>query len=247
MKRVRLYELAKELRLETRQVVADARRFGAMVSSPSSSVDERTANRIRELYFPKKAASGQPRAARLVKAHKPVEMPEGPAADRQPEGHAVQEPLPGAPKGAAMTEPPPRTESRTRIIKLTPKPAPMRTAPSTRPQARPLTEAPRSTRRVAPPAEAASPTTEAPALSGRTTYIPPRASRPIGRHGKGPHKKAERFSDGPQARAFTAERSMMATPRAASAIPAVLRPVRLMEGATVREFAERLDVKPKDV
>ena len=40
---------SEELRLETRQVLADARRFGAMASSPSSSVDERTANRIREL------------------------------------------------------------------------------------------------------------------------------------------------------------------------------------------------------
>ena len=57
MKRVRLYELAKELKLETRQVLADARRFGAMASSPSSSVDERTANRIRELYYPKKPAA----------------------------------------------------------------------------------------------------------------------------------------------------------------------------------------------
>src|SRR5262247_1611004 len=139
MKRVRLYELAKELRLEPRQVVADARRFGAMVNSPSSSVDERTANRIRELYFPKRAASGQPRAARLVKAHKPVETPEGPAADRQPEGQAVQESLPGAPEAAAQAERPPRTESRTRIINLTPKPAPMRPAPPTRPPTRALT------------------------------------------------------------------------------------------------------------
>jgi translation initiation factor IF-2 len=62
MKRVRLYELAKELRLETRQVVADARRLGAMVSSPSSSVDEGIANRIRELYYPKKPAATEHRA-----------------------------------------------------------------------------------------------------------------------------------------------------------------------------------------
>src|SRR5215813_11415459 len=75
MKKVRLYELARELRMETRQVLADARRFGAMVSSPSSSVDEKTANRIRELYFPKKPATVEPRAARLVKAHKPDAPP----------------------------------------------------------------------------------------------------------------------------------------------------------------------------
>src|SRR5215831_1687619 len=90
MKKVRLYELAKELRLETRQVIADARRFGAMVSSPSSSVDEKVANRIRELYFPKKPAASQPRAARLVKAHKPVRTPETPAAERKTEDQAAQ-------------------------------------------------------------------------------------------------------------------------------------------------------------
>ena len=100
MKRVRLYELAKELRLETRQVVADARRLGAMVSSPSSSVDERTANRIRELYYPKKPAATEHRAARLLKAHKPSatpsETPEAPAVERQMEEQAIREPAVGA-------------------------------------------------------------------------------------------------------------------------------------------------------
>jgi translation initiation factor IF-2 len=235
MKRVRLYELAKELKLETRQVVADARRFGAMVSSSSSSVDEKTANRIRELYYPKKPVATEHRAARLVKAHKPaatpVERPEAPAAERHAEEQTVQEPAGEAPEATAQQ--PPRTTSRTRIIKLAPKPAPMKPAP------------PRS--HAQPSAEAATSTTETPARPRRTTYIPPHPARPVGRHGKGPHKKAERFSDGPQARAFTAERSVMAAPRTMRAIPAVLRPVRLMEGSTVREFAERLDIKPKDV
>jgi translation initiation factor IF-2 len=241
MKRVRLYELAKELRLETRQVVADARRFGAMVSSPSSSLDEKTANRIRELYYPKKPVASQPLAARLVKAHKPVGTPETPAAERKTEDQAAQGPTSGAPEAAAKPEPQTGAASRTRIIKLAPKPAP------TQPHAQPSTQAPRSTNHVAPPAKATPAVTETSARSRRTTYIPPRAARPVGRHGKGPHKKAERFSDGPQARAFTVERSVMATSRPARAIPAELRPVRLMEGATVREFAESLDIKPKDV
>src|SRR5262245_2443967 len=252
MKRVRLYELSKELRLETRQVVADARRLGAMVSSPSSSVDEKTADRIRELYYPKKPAATEHRAARLVKVHKPaappVEATESPAAERKPEDQAVQIPAHSAPEAAA--EPQAGAAGRMRIIKLTPKPAPVKPAPSTRPPAQPptqATQAPRSTSHAAPPAEVAAPATETPARSRRTTYIPPRATRPIGRHGKGAHKKAGRFNDGPQARAFTAERSVMAAHRAARAVPAVFRPVRLMEGATVREFAERLDIKPKDV
>src|SRR6266542_1344272 len=105
MKRVRLYELAKELRLESRQVVVDARRLGAMVNSPSSSVDEKTADRIRELYYPKKPAATEHRAARLVKTHKPaatpVETPKAPAAERKPEDQAVQKPAHSAPEAAA--------------------------------------------------------------------------------------------------------------------------------------------------
>ena len=236
MKTVRLYELAKELRLETRQVLADARRFGAMASSPSSSVDERTANRIRELYYPKKPAATEHRSARLVKAHKPAETPEAPAAERQTEDGTVPQPAPKPHEAAAVS--PPATTSRTRIIKLAPKPAPMKPAPP-RPHAEHSAEARRPASHIAPQAA------ETPARSKRTTYIPPRPARPVGRHGRGHHKKAERFSDGPQARAFTAERSVMT--QSARAIPAVLRPARLMEGATVREFAETLDIKPKDV
>src|SRR5262249_7322161 len=179
MKRVRLYELAKELRLETHQVVVDARRLGAMVSSPSSSVDEKTADRIRELYYPKKPAATEHRAARLVKAHKPaatpVETPEASAAERKPEDQTVQKPSHSAPEAAA--EPQAGAAGRTRIIKLTPKPAPVRRAPSTRPPAQPstqATQAPRSTSHAAPPAEVAAPATETPARSRRTTYIPPR-------------------------------------------------------------------------
>src|SRR5262245_26508986 len=154
MKTVRLYELAKELRLETRQVLADARRFGAMASSSSSSVDERTANRIRELYYPKKPAAAAHRAARLVKAHKPAETSETPAAERPAEDGIVPQPAPNAPEAAAGSPPP--TASRTRIIKLAPKPAPIKPA-SPRQHAELSAEAQRPARRpaashVAPPA-----------------------------------------------------------------------------------------------
>ncbi|MBO0860076.1 MAG: translation initiation factor IF-2 [Chloracidobacterium sp.] len=239
MKKVRLYELAKELRLETRQVLADARRFGAMVSSSSSSVDEKLANRIRELYFPKKNASTDPRPARLVKARKPVETPaadEGQITSREPEPEASAKPLPRT------------TKWETRIIKLTPKPA-----PTAQPQpligAKETTVEPqqarRSTRLIEPIDKPAPQMTEAPARPPRRTYIPPRSTRPVGRHRIGPHKKTERFGAGRQTEAFTAKRSAESAP--AHAIHAELRPVKLMEGATVREFAERLEVKPKDV
>jgi translation initiation factor IF-2 len=216
MKRIRLYELAKELRLETRQVIADARRLGAMIGSASSSVDESVANRIREIYFPKKPAANEPRAARLVKGHKPATT----AITGQPVEKTETEKADDTAKTPPQTTKTTKTEGGTRIIKLAPKPAPMKPAPAK---------------------------TEAPAPSRQTTYIPPRAARPVGRRGKGSAKNVKRLSDGPQAERFTAKRSVMATQAAARAIPAELRPVRLMEGATVREFAERLDMKPKDV
>src|SRR5262245_5838313 len=127
MKTVRLYELPKESRLETRQVVADARRFGSMVITPSSSVDEGTAERIRELYYPKKPAASEHRAARLVKATKPAEPPvegaEAAAPEIQTGDLAVLISAPGAPETKA--QPQAGAASQTRIIKLTPKPAPM--------------------------------------------------------------------------------------------------------------------------
>src|SRR5262245_45214170 len=154
MKRVRLYELAKELRLDTRQVVADARRLGVMVSSPSSSVDEKTADRIRELYYPKKPAATEHRAARLVKAHKPAatpgDRPEAPAAPRHMVKPGGPEPAPAA--AGATTQASPRTAGGTRIIKLAQKPASMRPASAPRPVAQPSTEE-RPASHVGPPAD----------------------------------------------------------------------------------------------
>ncbi len=247
MKRVRIYELAKELRLENHRVIVDARRLGAMVSVPSSTVDEATANRIRELYYPKKPAVNEARAARLVKSHKPAASPvEATADSARTERKTIGKPAVAAADVAGKPEPRTNAASRTRIIKLTPKAAPV-AGPAQPPPAQPATRVIRlarpSARPVESPARAAATTTERPSgATRRKNYVPPRATRPPGRHGKGPRRNVERFSDGPQAQRFTAERSVMAP-----AIPAELRPVRLMEGVTVREFAERLDVKPKDV
>ena len=120
----------------------------------------------------------------------------------------------------------------------------MKPAPP-RPHAEPSAEARRPASHVAPPAEAAPPAAETPARSKRTTYIPPRPTRPVGRHGRGQHKRAERFNDGPPGPSVHG--GTFGDDPVCRAIPAVMRPARLMEGATVREFAEGLDIKPKDV
>jgi len=72
--KIRIYDLAKELKLDNKKVMEDARREGIEVSVPSNTVPHEVAERIRLKYFPKKIA---PRVGpRLVKHAKvePVEV-----------------------------------------------------------------------------------------------------------------------------------------------------------------------------
>jgi translation initiation factor IF-2 len=73
MGKVRIYDLAKELKLESRKILEDARRMGVDVSVASNTLDEPIAAKIREMYYPKKKeAVVQTRTARLIK-HAPTE------------------------------------------------------------------------------------------------------------------------------------------------------------------------------
>ena len=63
--KTRIYDLAKELKLDNKKVIEDARREGIDVSVPSNTVPNEVAERIRTKYFPKKAT---PKVApRLIK------------------------------------------------------------------------------------------------------------------------------------------------------------------------------------
>src|ERR1044071_2592045 len=53
--KTRIYDLAKELKLDNKKVIEDARREGIDVSVPSNTVPNEVAERIRTKYFPKKA------------------------------------------------------------------------------------------------------------------------------------------------------------------------------------------------
>ncbi|MBA3442146.1 MAG: translation initiation factor IF-2 N-terminal domain-containing protein, partial [Pyrinomonadaceae bacterium] len=64
--KVRIYDLAKELKLESKRIIEEARREGADVSVPSNTVSKDLAEKIRNKYFPKKEASA-PRSVRVVK------------------------------------------------------------------------------------------------------------------------------------------------------------------------------------
>ncbi|HQR37789.1 MAG TPA: translation initiation factor IF-2 [Blastocatellia bacterium] len=74
-KKVRVYDLAKELKIDNKKAIEEIRREGVDVSVPSNSVPDDVAERIRNKYYPKKAAA--PAAPRLVKAAKPLTPAEG--------------------------------------------------------------------------------------------------------------------------------------------------------------------------
>ncbi len=120
--KVRVYDLAKELKLENRKVIEDARRFGVIVSVPSNTLDDAIANKIREQYFPKKEQAAAPGRARLIKHATPPAgtEPEAPVVEVQPVVEQTAAPaLPLAPVAPAPSVP----VAETTVRALTPPPA----------------------------------------------------------------------------------------------------------------------------
>jgi translation initiation factor IF-2 len=80
--KIRIYDLAKELKLDTKRLIEEVRREGVDVSVPSNSVSKDLAEKIRNKYFPKKDMAVK-RAVKVVKrAARPVE--EAPVAEEEP-------------------------------------------------------------------------------------------------------------------------------------------------------------------
>src|SRR5262245_66527660 len=81
--RIRIYDLAKELKLDNKRVIDDARREGIDVSVPTNTIPMEVAERIRTKYYPKKAAPAA--GPRLVKTIKQVEAVEPAAVEFSPD------------------------------------------------------------------------------------------------------------------------------------------------------------------
>ena len=64
--KIRIYDLAKELKLDTKRLIEEVRREGVDVSVPSNSVSKELAEKIRNKYFPKKEAAVK-RTVKVVK------------------------------------------------------------------------------------------------------------------------------------------------------------------------------------
>jgi len=296
--KIRIYDLAKELKLDNKKVMEDARREGIDVSVPSNTVPHEVAERIRLKYFPKKVAPQVgPRLVKHVKQVEPVEAPleaAGPETEPELEVEAERRPAPEA----ATTEPP---RPKVRVLKATPpqpaasaaQPAPEEpesqpTEPARpgagpaplSPSAPPAQRPPTQVRVLRPRPGAPSPApgvrgaggagagypagpgvrtagteggvateTGVPAARPRTTYVPQDTGRPRKRtrrgkrgpgefgHEEGKHVELPRHMRGP---------GTVVQPKARP-IFTELRPLKLIEGTTVKEFSEKLDVKAKDV
>ncbi|MFN2497862.1 MAG: translation initiation factor IF-2 [Pyrinomonadaceae bacterium] len=326
--KIRLYDLAKELKLDTKRLIEEVRREGVDVSVPSNSVSKELAEKIRNKYFPKKEAvvkrgvrvvkkaeraveeappevSEEPLAAeaeaiiprpepdaepatttspaakpatpaRLVKkltpavraplpaeaeTSIPVEaetLPEMPGTNGEPAEVASREMASSAPV-AAMPAP----SRQVRVLRPTVaamnagiRPGERAPTPVVAPPVTPRERAERGTRvrERTPLSKTERLGTPGETLTPQTTYIPPpdagrrRSRRAPARGGRKAEGKGGRFDKGdiiPPPKALSLEDRIAG--RLEDAIPGEIKPVRLVEGTTVKEFAEKLGIKPKDV
>ncbi|MCA1606919.1 MAG: translation initiation factor IF-2 N-terminal domain-containing protein, partial [Acidobacteria bacterium] len=113
--KIRIYDLAKELKLDTKRLIEEVRREGVDVSVPSNSVSKELAEKIRNKYFPKKevavkrAVKVVKRAARSVEGAPSAELEE-PVKAAEPEHVEAEESpppqeIPAAVAGAAKLRP----------------------------------------------------------------------------------------------------------------------------------------------
>src|SRR6185436_1014952 len=90
--KVRIYDLAKDLKIDTKRLIEEVRREGVDVSVPSNSISKELAEKIRDKYFPKQSATVK-RAVKIVKqAARPV-VEEEPAAAEPEEMAAAPAPV----------------------------------------------------------------------------------------------------------------------------------------------------------
>src|SRR5262247_3024708 len=115
MSKVRIYDLAKELKLESKKILEDARRMGVDVSVPSNTLEDNIAAKIREMYYPKKEQAPAIHKARLIKHQTAPGAPaEQPAAAPAVIEKAQQAPRPAEAEPPARPSQPHAPETRLR-------------------------------------------------------------------------------------------------------------------------------------
>ncbi len=299
--KIRIYDLAKELKLDNKKVLEDARREGVDVSVPSNTVPFEVAERIRTKYFPKKAKpSVGPRLVKVVKHEAEIEAEPSPEVVEQ----VVETTAPDHEEPPVHAEPARPEPPRPKIRVLKPGPQPAVTAqtqtvaepimeeqpaaeqemeqpaaePAASPAARPLPppiQRPTSPQvRVLRPRPDAAPirrvaTRETPAASAtrpgrptaqetvavqeqvehkpRTVYVPQDTGRPRKRSRRGKRTGAEAGPEESRSLDHSHRRTTAVAQAKAKPVFTELRPIKLVEGTTVKDFSEKLEIKPKDV
>ncbi|MFN2598397.1 MAG: translation initiation factor IF-2 [Pyrinomonadaceae bacterium] len=136
--KIRIYDLAKELKLESKRLIEEIKREGVDVSVPSNTISKELAEKIRNRYFPKTAPPKE-RAIRVIK-HAP-QPASAPADEAATDVHVSVAPEAAAAATAPETATPP------------PAPAPAQTPAAPKPLvARLVKKAP--AQRAEPPASA---------------------------------------------------------------------------------------------
>ncbi len=79
-KKIRVYDLAREIKQDTKRVMEDLRREGADISVPSNSVSAELADKIRLKYIPK-AEVAPKRTIKIIKAAKVTDPPAEPVEE----------------------------------------------------------------------------------------------------------------------------------------------------------------------
>src|SRR5215211_6399064 len=88
-KKIRIYDLARDLKQDAKRVMEDLRREGADVSVPSNSVSMELAEKVRLKYFPKTEVAPK-RGIKIIKKS-------ASKVDAEPAADEVAEPLEAAP------------------------------------------------------------------------------------------------------------------------------------------------------
>jgi translation initiation factor IF-2 len=277
MKKIRIYELAKELKVEPRKVIEDARRLGFDVGVASNSLSDEQANQIRSKYYVKKSEPAQMQV-KLIKKPK-VEAPTAeesgaataPALAEEPAPPIEEEPtklkktketeITPEIKVVKMTQlkpvelpPPPRPPiipTHVAVAETAPPPMAQAVQPAPHPpvEAHPPVEvepvsdkarlAPKTQVIVLKPSGAVQPqVATTPTDLTQAVYVPPRDDR---------RRRYRRPMRTPTTKTDHAAEPSTAVVAPRAPVVKELRPVKLMEGVTVREFSEKLQVAPRDV
>lgn len=99
--KVRIYDLAKDLKIDTKRLIEEVRREGVDVSVPSNSISKELAEKIRDKYFPKKDTAVKRTVKIVKKAARPI-VEEAPPA----ESEEVAAPIEAAPPQTVEAEEP---------------------------------------------------------------------------------------------------------------------------------------------